>query len=118
MRCSKWAAAKRPMKTVNAEAAHGLVAEAEAGGGVAAHDQPPPPHDSCVLVDGEDARPERFAGAAGEDAEVVCVREVLREHDVASVEEGRKLGDGEIPYPSGVMVLVGDAGVGDEAKGR
>jgi hypothetical protein len=105
-------------KTVNAEAARGLVTEAEAGGGVAAHDQPPPPHDLSILVNGEDARPERLAGATGEYAEVVRVLEVLREHDVASVEEGRELGDGEVPYPPGVLVLVGDAGVEDETPPR
>jgi hypothetical protein len=105
-------------EAVNAETAHGLVTESEAGGGVAAHDQPPPPHDLSVLVDGEDARPEGLAGAAGEDAEMVRILEVLREHDVASVEEGRELGDGEVPDPPGVLVLVGDAGVEDEAPPR
>jgi hypothetical protein len=50
--------------------------------------------------------------------EVVSVLEVLREHDVASVEEGRELGDGEVPYPPGILVLVGDASVEDEAPPR
>ncbi len=51
-------------EAVNAETAHGLVAGAEAGGGVAAHDEPPPAHDLAVLVNGEHSRPEWFAGAA------------------------------------------------------
>jgi hypothetical protein len=93
-------------ETVNAETAHGLVAETETGRGVTAHDQPPPAHDLSVLVDGEHARPERLAGAAGEDAKVICVLEVLREHDVTSVEEGRELRDGKVPYPPWVLVLV------------
>jgi hypothetical protein len=62
-------------EAVDAEAAHGLVAKAGAGGGVAAHDEPPLAHDLAVLVDGEHARPEWFAGAAREDAEVVRVLE-------------------------------------------
>jgi hypothetical protein len=85
---------------------------------VASHDEPPPAHDLTVLVDGEYARPEWFAGAACEDAEVICVLKVLREYDVASVEKGSELGDGEVPYPSGVLVLVGDAGIEDEASPR
>jgi hypothetical protein len=42
-------------EAVDAKAAHSLVAEAEAGGGVAAHDEPPPTHDLAMLVDGEHA---------------------------------------------------------------
>jgi hypothetical protein len=42
-------------EAVDAEATHGLVAETEAGGGVAAHNQAPPAHDLAVLVDGEHA---------------------------------------------------------------
>jgi hypothetical protein len=105
-------------EAVDAETAHGLVAETKAGVGVASHDETPPAHDLTVLVDGEYARPEWFAGAACEDAEVICVLKVLREHEVTSVEEGCKLGDGKIPYTPGVLVLVGDAGVEDEAPPR
>jgi hypothetical protein len=42
-------------EAVDAEAAHGLVAEAEAGRGVTAHDEPPPAHDLTMLVDGKHA---------------------------------------------------------------
>ncbi len=87
-------------EAVDAETAHGLVAEAEAGGGVAAHDEPPLAHDLAVLVDGEHARPEWFAGSAREDAEAVRVLEVLSEHDVTGVEESRELGDGKVPQGS------------------
>jgi hypothetical protein len=55
---------------------------------------------------------------ACEDAEVICVSKVPREYDVASVEKGRELGVEEVPYPPGVLVLVGDAGIEDEASSR
>ena len=55
---------------------------------------------------------------ACEDAEVICIRKVPREYDVASVEKGRELGVGEVPYPPGVLVLVEDAGIEDEASSR
>ena len=42
-------------EAVDAEAAHGLVTEAEAGVGVAAHDQAPAPHDLAILIDSESA---------------------------------------------------------------
>jgi len=104
-----------PDEAVDAEAAHGLVAEAEAGERVASHDQAPALDDLAVLVDTEDTRPERLAGATGEDAEVVGILEVLREHDVTYVEEGRKLGDREVPDTPGVLKLVGESSVEDEA---
>jgi hypothetical protein len=76
---------------IDAEATHGLITQAEAGRRVTPHDEAPAPDDGAVLVNGEDARPEGFAGAAGEDAEVVRVLEVLGKHDVAVVEESSKL---------------------------
>ena len=107
-----------PDETVDAEPAHRLVAEAEAGERVASHDEAPAFDDLAVLIDGEDARPERLASAPREDAEVVGILEVLREHDVAYVEEGRKLGDREVPYTPGVLKLVGESGVENEAPPR
>ncbi len=50
-------------KTANREAAHGLVAEAEAAVGVAAHDELPAFNDTSVFVIGEGAGPERFPRA-------------------------------------------------------
>ena len=76
---------------VDAEAAHGLIAQAEAGRRVAPHDEAPAADDSTLLVDGEDTRPEGFAGASGKDAEVVSVLKVLGKHDVAVVEESGEL---------------------------
>jgi hypothetical protein len=70
-----------------AKTAHGLVAEAEARRRIASHDEAPPPYDLAILIDGEDAGPERLAGAAGENAEVVSVLEVLGKHDIAEVEK-------------------------------
>jgi hypothetical protein len=75
-------------ETIDAKNAHGLVAEAEARGRVAPHDEAQSPHNLAMLVDGENAGPERLAGAACEDAEVVGVLKVLGKHDVAEVEEG------------------------------
>ncbi len=88
---------------------------AEASERVAPHDEAPALDDLAVLIDGEDARPERLAGAAGEDAEVVGVLEILREHEITDVEEGRKLGDREVPDAPGVLKLVGKSSVEDEA---
>ena len=76
---------------VDAEATHGLVAQAKAGRRVAPHDEAPAADDGTVLVNSEDTRPKGFAGAAGKDAEVVGVLEVLGKHDVAVVEEGSEL---------------------------
>ena len=42
-------------EAVNAEAAHGLVAQAQAGVWVAAHDEPPAADDVAVVVNREDA---------------------------------------------------------------
>jgi hypothetical protein len=80
-------------KAINAEATHGLVTEAEAGVDVAAHDEAPAGNHPAVLVDSKHAGPERSTGAAREDAEVICILEILSEHDVTDVEEGRELGD-------------------------
>jgi hypothetical protein len=60
-------------KVIDAETAHGFVAQAEARGLVAAHDEAPAAHDLAVLVIGEDAGPERFSRAAVETAEVIRV---------------------------------------------
>ena len=50
---------------------------------------------------------------------MICVLEIFREHDVAMVEEGGQLPHGEIPHPPGVLVLVGEAGVQNQApEGR
>jgi hypothetical protein len=68
-----------------------------------------------VLVDGEDAGPERVARAAGEDAEVIGVFEILCEHNVAHVEQSGELPNGKIPDSPGVLKLVGETGVEDEA---
>ena len=105
-------------EAVDAEAAHCLVAQAEARPGVASHDEAPPADDLAVLVDGVDAGPERQARAAAEDAEVVGVLEVLSEHDVAHVEECGELRDREVPDAPRILKLVGDAGVEDEAPPR
>ena len=62
-----------PNETVDAKSAHGIVAEAEEGENVAAHDEPPASDHLAVLVDCEDPGPERWTGAARENAEVVRV---------------------------------------------
>jgi hypothetical protein len=49
---------------------------------------------------------------------VVRVLEVLGKHDVTGVEESRELRDGKVPHPPGVLKLVGDASVKDEAPPR
>jgi hypothetical protein len=49
---------------------------------------------------------------------VVSVLEVLGKQDVAEVEKACELGDGEVPHTPGVLELVGDAGVEDEAPPR
>ena len=105
-------------ETVDAEAAHGFVAQAEARVRITAHDKAPPADDLALVVDGEDARPEGLAGAAGKNAEVIRVLEVFSEHDVAVVQECRELCDREVPHTPGVLILVGDAGVEDEAPPR
>ncbi len=46
------------------------------------------------------------------------VLKVLGKHDIAEVEEAGELGDGEVPHTPGVLELVGDAGVEDEAPPR
>ena len=58
-------------EAVDAEATHGLVTQAQACVWITAHDEAPPADDVALVVNGEDARPEGFASAAGEDAEVV-----------------------------------------------
>ncbi len=78
-------------KTANGEAAHGLVAKAEAAVGVAAHDELPPFYDTAVFIDGEGAGPERFPSAPGKDAEVVGILEVFSKHDVTYVEHRGQL---------------------------
>ncbi len=45
-------------EAVDAEAVHGLVAQAKARGRVATHDDAPAAHDLAVLVNDEDAGPE------------------------------------------------------------
>ncbi len=45
----------------------------------------------------------------------VGVLENLCEHDVAEVQKGGELGDREVPHAPGVLILVGDAGIKDEA---
>ncbi len=98
-------------EAINAEATHGLVAEAEAGMLVAPHDEAPSADDLAVLVDGEHTRPKMLSGAASEDAEVVDILEVLSEHDVAEIQEGSQLGDGEVPHAPGVLIVVGNTSV-------
>jgi hypothetical protein len=93
-------------ETVDAEAAHGFVAQAEARVRITAHDKAPPADDLALVVDGEDARPEGLAGAAGKNAEVIRVLEVFSEHDVAVVQECRELCDREVPHTPGVLILV------------
>ena len=105
-------------EAVDAKAAHRFVAEPEAREGVAAHDEPPALNYAAVLVDGKGAGPEWFAGAASEDAEVVCVLEILGKHDIADVQHRRELRDGEVPDAPGVLHLVGDSSVKDEAPPR
>ncbi len=51
-------------EAVDAGAAHGLVAEAEAGEDITSHDEAPAADDRAALVDGEDAGPEGLPGAA------------------------------------------------------
>jgi hypothetical protein len=98
-------------EAVDTKTAHGLVTEAEARGGVAAHDEAPELDHMAVLVDGEDAGPKGFARATREDAEVICVFQVLGEHEVALVEQGGKLRDGKIPHAPWVLEGVGVPGV-------
>jgi hypothetical protein len=109
---------KAAHEAVDAEATHSLVAEAEAGVRVASHDETPPADDLAVLVDGEDTGPKGLPSAASEDAEVVCVLKVLGKHDVAEVQEGSQLRDREVPHTPGVLILVGNTGVKDEAPPR
>ena len=104
-----------PDKAVDAEAAHGFVAEAKAGLRVTAHDQAPAPDDLAILVEGEAGRPHGLARAAAEDAEVISVLKVLGEHDIAGVEESGERRDREVPDAPGILILVGDAGIEDEA---
>jgi hypothetical protein len=72
-------------EAVNAEAAHGLVAKAEAGVGVTAHDETPPRHNRPIFVESVDARPHGFASAARKDAEVVGILEVFGKHNVVDI---------------------------------
>ncbi len=115
MRCPKWAAANRPTKPSMQKP---LMALSQRPRQVEGSHPITSRHDLAVLVDGEDTGPERLAGAAREDAEVVRILKVFREHDITGVEEGRELGDREVPYPPGVLILVGNAGVEDEAPPR
>jgi hypothetical protein len=78
-------------ETVNAKSAHGLVAKAEAGENIAAHDEPPAGDHLAVLVYCEDPGPERSTGATRKNAEVVRVLKVFGEQDVTGVKQGRKL---------------------------
>jgi hypothetical protein len=105
-------------EAVDTEATHCLVAQAEAAVGVAAHDQAPLLDDPPVLVDGENAGPEWLASAARENADVVRVLKVLREHGVAHIEQGGQLGNGKVPDAPRVLERVGDACVEDEAPPR
>ena len=108
-------------EAVDAEAAHGLVAQAEAGPGVASHNEAPALDNVVATVDGfdgVDAGPEGSAGAAAEDAEVVGVLEILSEYDVAIVEERGELRDGEVPDAPWILEVVGYTGVEDEAPPR
>jgi hypothetical protein len=109
---------KAAHEAVDAEATHGLVAEAEAGVRVTPHDEAPPADNLAVLVDGKDTGPKGFPRAASEDTEVVGVLEVLGKHDVAEVQEGSQLGDRKIPHTPGVLILVGNTGVKNEAPPR
>jgi hypothetical protein len=102
-------------EAVDAETAHGLVAEAEAGVDVASHDEAPAAGNRAGLIDGEYAGPERLSGAAAEDAEVIGVLEVFGEHDVAVVKQCSKLRNREVPDAPRVLELVGEACVEDEA---
>ncbi len=52
------------------------------------------------------------------EKKVVGVLEILGEHDVAVVEEGGELPDGEVPHAPRVLELVGEAGVQDQAPER
>jgi hypothetical protein len=60
-------------EAVDTKTAHGLVTEAEARGGVAAHDEAPELDHMAVLVDGKDAGPKGLARATREDAEMIGV---------------------------------------------
>jgi hypothetical protein len=93
-------------EAVNAEATHGLVAETEAGVDVTAHDEAPAGNHLAVLVDGEHAGTERSTSATREDAEVIGILQILSEHDVTDVKEGRELGDREVPDAPSVLELV------------
>jgi hypothetical protein len=46
---------------------------------------------------------------------VVGILEVFSEHDVTVVQKSRELRDGEVPHAPRVLILVGNAGVEDEA---
>ena len=105
-------------EAINAEAAHGLVAEAQASERVTAHDQAPASDDLAMLVDSKREGPHRTASAPAEDTEVVGVLKVLDEHEVAVVKEGGQLPDREVPDAPGVLVLVGEAGVKYQAPER
>jgi hypothetical protein len=74
--------------------------------------------DLAMLIDGQDAGPEGMAGAAREDAEVVCVLKFLDEHDVTDVKQRCQLRDREVPHAPSVLKLVRDASVHDEAPPR
>jgi hypothetical protein len=102
-------------KAIDAEATHGLVTETKAGVDIAAHDEAPSGDDLAVLVNGEHTGPERSTGAAREDAEVIGILQVLGEHDVADIKESRELGDRKVPDAPGILELIGDAGIQDEA---
>jgi hypothetical protein len=78
-------------EAVDAEAAHGLVTQAEAGGRVAAHDEAPLAYNLSILIDAENAGPEGLAGATSEYAEMVRILEVFSKHDVAEIQEGGQL---------------------------
>jgi hypothetical protein len=55
---------------------------------------------------------------ACEDAEVICVRKVHPRVLCRKRREEPRVGSREVPYPSGVLALVGDAGIEDEASSR
>ena len=46
---------------------------------------------------------------------MVGILEILGEHEVADVQQGGQLGHRKVPHPPGVLELVGEASVQDEA---
>ena len=68
-----------------------------------------------MLVNDEDLGPHGAARAAGENADVVHILEILGEHDATMVEEGGQLPDGKVLHAPWVLELDGDASVQDQA---